>query len=213
LLSAAVGGLVSSTAVTISFSNRTKVNHAMAPAAAGAIAVASTIMITRVGVLVAITNQALLPKVLVPLACAAVGGIVGGLIVFRKAPVSDGMDVEVKNPFDLGSAIRFGVVFGVILLATKAAKQYLGNQGLYLASLVAGLTDVDAITLSTAKNAGADLDPAAIAILLAVAANTVVKFALATSIGGRSLGTRAGVVAGLTIIGAAIGAVATLALS
>jgi uncharacterized membrane protein (DUF4010 family) len=213
LLSAAVGGLVSSTAVTISFANRTKENHAMAPAAAGAIAVASTIMITRVGVLVAITNQALLPKLLVPLACAAVGGIVGGLVVFRKAPVNDGTDVEVKNPFDLGSAIRFGVVFGVILLATKAAKQYLGNQGLYLASLVAGLTDVDAITLSTAKNAGADLDPAAIAILLAVAANTIVKFGLATSIGGRALGARAGIVAGLTIVGAAIGAVATLALS
>lgn len=210
LLSAAVGGLVSSTAVTISFANRTKDNAAMAPAAAGAIAIASTIMIVRVGILVSITNPSLLPTLLVPLAAAAVGGIAGGLIVFRKAPSGDGKEVEVKNPFDLGSAIRFGLVFAVILLATKAAKQYLGNQGLYLAALVAGLTDVDAITLSTARNASGE--PAAIAILLAVAANTLVKFGLATSIGGRALGVRAGIVAGLTIAGAAVAGVLTLAI-
>ena len=214
LLSAAVGGLVSSTAVTISFSNQTKRQPAMAPAAAGAIAIASTIMIVRVGVLVAITNRALLPMLLVPLGGAVAGAIAGGLLVFRKAPEAQpSAKVEVKNPFDLGSAIRFGLVFAVILLVTKAAKQYLGNQGLYLASLVAGLTDVDAVTLSTARNAGADLTPATIAILLAVAANTIVKAGLATAIGGRGLGKRVALVGALIIGGAAGGAVATLAIS
>jgi uncharacterized membrane protein (DUF4010 family) len=210
LVSAAVGGLVSSTAVTISFANRTKEDPAMAPAAAGAISIASTIMIVRVGVLVAITNQALLPRLVIPLAGAAVGAIVGGLVVFRKAPPSDEVKtLEVKNPFDLGSAMRFGAVFAVILLATKAAKLYLGNQGLYLAALVAGLTDVDAVTLSTARNAAAELNPAAIAILIAVAANTIVKSSLAAFVGGRALGTRAFIVGGLIIAGAAAGAVAT----
>lgn len=216
LVSAAVGGLVSSTAVTISFANRSKEDPTMAPAAAGAIAIASTIMIVRVGVLVAITNPALLSPLLIPLAGAALGAIVGGLLVFRKPTASAAptdKTVEVKNPFDLGSAVRFGIVFGVILLATKAAKTYLGNQGLYLAALVAGLTDVDAVTLSTARNAGTELTPATIAILLAIAANTIVKSSLASGIGGKALGTRAFLVGGLIMAGAGAGAAATLALN
>jgi len=214
LVSAAVGGLVSSTAVTISFANRTKHTPAMAPAAAGAIAIASLIMIARVGVLVAITNPKLLSTLVVPLGGAAAGAIAGGLFVFRRAPAGeqDAKAVEVKNPFELGSAIRFGVVFAVILLATKAAKAYLGNQGLYLAALVAGLTDVDAVTLSTARNAGTELEPATIAILVAVCANTMVKSALATSIAGLGLGKRAFIVGVLIIAGAGAGA-ATIVLS
>jgi uncharacterized membrane protein (DUF4010 family) len=213
LVSAAVGGLVSSTATTISFANRTKENPAMAPAAAGAIAIASTIMLFRVGVLVAITNPALLGDLLVPLGGAILGAVIGGVLVFRKSTDHGSNAVEVKNPFDLGNAIRFGLVFAVVLLATKAAKHYLGNEGLYLASLVAGLTDVDAVTLSAARNAGSELSSATIAILIAVAANTVVKTGLGAGIGGKALGVRAGIVGGLIIVGAALGAVATVALS
>ncbi len=215
LLSAAVGGLVSSTAVTISFANRTKREPAMAPAAAGAIAIASSIMVVRVGVLVAITNPSLFSPLLVPLIGALLGAVAGGLLVSRKAPerTPDEKAVEVKNPFELGSAVRFGVVFAVILLVTKAAKAYLGNQGLYLAATIAGLTDVDALTLSTARNAGSELGPATIAILLAIAANTTVKSCLAAGIGGKALGKRAFLVGGLIIAGGAVGAAATLAIS
>jgi uncharacterized membrane protein (DUF4010 family) len=213
LLSAAVGGLVSSTAVTIAFATRTKQDKAMAPAAAGAIAIASSIMIARVGVLVAITNRALLAQLAVPLAGAFVGCVVGGLLVYRRnADATDAKPVEVKNPFELGSAVRFGLAFALIVFVTKAAKTYLGNQGLYLAGLIAGTTDVDAVTLSTAKQAGADLTPATIAILIAVASNTIVKSSIATAIGGSALGKRAFIVGGLTIAGAAAGAATTLAL-
>jgi len=215
MLSAAVGGLVSSTAVTISMSNRAKEDPTMAPAAAGAIAIASTIMIVRVAVLVAIPNMNLLPKCPLPIAGAALGAGIGVLLVFRKPEGggAQGKLENVKNPFDLGSAVRFGAVFAVILLVTKAAKSYLGNQGLYLAALVAGLTDVDAVTLSTARNAGTELDAATVAILIAVASNTIVKSSLAWGIGGRKLGKRAFLVGGLIIAGAAAGGAATLALS
>jgi uncharacterized membrane protein (DUF4010 family) len=213
LLSAAVGGLVSSTAVTIAFASRTKHDRSLAPAAAAAIAIASSIMITRVGVLVAITNPQLLRPLAVPLAGALVGCIVGGLVVYRPTgDAESAKPVAVKNPFELGSAVRFGLAFAVIVFVTKAAKTYFGNHGLYLAGLIAGTTDVDAVTLSTAKQAGTELTPAAIAILIAVASNTIVKSSIATSIGGAALGKRAFIVGGLTIAGAAAGAGATLAL-
>jgi uncharacterized membrane protein (DUF4010 family) len=214
LVSAAVGGLVSSTAVTIAFSNRTKHDPSLAPAAAGAIAIASSIMIVRVGVLVAITNPSLLQPMLVPLGGALAGCLLGGLLVFRRAATPrESKQIEVKNPFELGSAIRFGLVFAVIVFATKAAKIYLGNQGLYLAALIAGTTDVDALTLSTARQADGELVAATIAIMIAIASNTIVKSSIATAIGGRALGKRAFLVGGLTIAAGGVAAAASLALS
>src|SRR6185369_6554491 len=85
LVSAAVGGLVSSTAVTLAFAGRTKKDPSMAPAAAGAIAIASTIMLIRVGVLVTLINPSLISKLAIPLAASAVGAIIGGLLMYRSA--------------------------------------------------------------------------------------------------------------------------------
>ena len=214
LASAALGGLVSSTAVTVSFAGRTKQDAKLAPMAAGAIAVASTIMLIRVAILVAIVDVALLGAVAVPLAAMVAGAIVGGLVTFHrgKGPPPDA--VELKNPFALGNAIRFGLLFGVILLASKAATVYLGDRGLYAAAGLAGSTDVDAITLSTAKLAreGLDAQVAAFAILIAVAANTVVKTGLAIGLGGRALGRRATVIGASIIVAGALGLAATWAL-
>ena len=204
-VSAAAGGLVSSTAVTIAFANRTKDDPSLAPAAAGAIAIASTIMLIRVAVLVALINIDLLPHVAIPIGAGAAGAVVGGVLVYRKTEGAAPAEVAVKNPFELGNAIRFGIVFAIILLVTKAAKQYFGDSGLYVASLLAGSTDVDAVTLSTAKQAGLELDAATIAIVIATLSNTLVKSSLAFGIGGRQLGKRAFVVGGLIIVGAALG--------
>lgn len=213
IVSAAVGGLVSSTAVTISFANRTKSNPELAAAAAGAIAIASTIMIVRVGVLVAITNPTLLAESAIPLAGSLLGALVGGLLVYRRHPEAQSdEELKVTNPFDLGNAVRFGIVFAAIVFATKAAKTYLGNQGLYLTALIAGATDVDAITLSTARQVP-EHDAATIAILIAIASNTLVKSSIAAWIGGRSLGSRAFVYGAFVIAGAFLGGMTSVLLS
>ncbi len=206
LLSAAIGGLVSSTAVTIAFANRTKDDAGLAPVAASAIAIASTIMVARVAVLVGVVNPSLLPDLALPLVGAALGAILGGLVGYRGTKGGDNQ-LDVKNPFELGSAVRFGVVFAVILLATKAARMYLGNRGLYIAAGVAGLTDVDAVSLSTAKQAGPGDIAAVIAILIAIASNTIVKSSLALAIGGRRLGKRAFLIGALMVTGGALGIV------
>ncbi|HUS31080.1 MAG TPA: MgtC/SapB family protein, partial [Kofleriaceae bacterium] len=190
LVSAAMGGLVSSTAVTIAFSGRTKHDPSMAPAAAGAIAIASTIMLARVGVLVALINPGLLSLLIIPLGAAAAGAVIGGVLMYRRAEETKVDELPVKNPFELGNAIRFGLVFALILLVTKAAKQYLGDAGLYLAAALAGTTDVDAVTLSTAKHAETGQTAAVIAIMIATVSNTLVKSSLALGIGGAKLGKR-----------------------
>jgi hypothetical protein len=55
------------------------------------------------------------------------------------------------NPFELSEAIKFGLMFGVITFVAKAAEAFWGSAGLYLAGALAGLTDVDAISLSMAN--------------------------------------------------------------
>lgn len=186
----------------------------MAPAAAGAIAIASTIMLIRVGVLVTLINPALFGRVAVPLAAAAVGAVLGGLLMYRSHEAEQPVEeIGVKNPFELGSAIRFGVVFAVILLVTKAAKVYFGTQGLYIAGALAGTTDVDAITLSTAKRAAGAETAAAVTIVIATVSNTLVKSSLALGIGGARLGRRAFVIGGLIVAGAVAGTAAMLALN
>jgi len=214
LASAALGGLVSSTAVTVSFAGRTKQDPHLAPIAAGAIAVASTIMLVRVAILVALVDAALLPVLAIPLAAMAIGALVGGLLTFRRDHATTLDGANLKNPFELGNAIRFGLLFGLILLASKAATVYLGDRGLYAASAIAGTTDVDAITLSTSTLAkgGLDASVAAIAILIAVAVNTGVKTGIAMTLGGTALGRRALVIGGLIVAGGVVGLVASWAL-
>jgi uncharacterized membrane protein (DUF4010 family) len=210
LLSAAIGGLASSTAVTIAFSNRTKQNPELAPVAAAAIAIASAIMVARLAVLVSVVNPGLLRLLVWPLVGAGVGAMIGGLVGYHGTKDQNGQTLEIKNPFELGNAFRFGIAFAVIALATKAARHYLGNQGLYIAAGVAGLTDVDAVSLTTARQAGPADVAAVIAILIAAASNTIVKSSIALAIGGRRLGKRAFLIGALMLVGGVVGLIPVL---
>jgi uncharacterized membrane protein (DUF4010 family) len=111
--------------------------------------------------------------------------------LWRRQRSADTASVSAgENPFELGAAIRFGLLFGVITFAAKAAQVYLGDAGLYLAAAVAGLTDVDAISLSMAQLSLVDsamTDPAARAIVIAVAANTLFKAGMVAFLGAAGL--------------------------
>src|SRR5262249_24441850 len=153
-------------------------------------AIASTIMVVRIAVLVLVVNPRLLGDLAIPLAVAAAGALIAFALVYRRG--EDPGKVEVKNRFELATAIRFGLVFAALLLATKVAEAHLGDRGVYLAAGLGGTTDVDAVTLSTAK---LTIDPhvATFGILIAVAVNTIVKSTIALALGGRRLGARAGI--------------------
>ena len=211
LLGAALGGLVSSTATTLSFATRTKEAPALAPIASGAIAIAWCVMLVRVGVLVALIAPALATTIAIPLGAMVIAALVGTAIVFRGAK-GEHAELKLANPFELASAVKVSLVFGVVLLVTKAANQYLGANGLYLAAALSGTTDVDAVTLSTAKLARTELahHVATIAITIAIAANTIVKTGLAIGVGGWVLGKRVVVIGALIVLAGAGGVLVQL---
>jgi uncharacterized membrane protein (DUF4010 family) len=189
-LTGLLGGLVSSTAVALAFSHRSKENVSLTRSFAIGITVASIIMFPRILLEVFVLNQPLFWMLLAPmLAMTAVGALASVLLLFREEK-AETKEVELKNPFSVKQALKFGLFFAVILLAAKAAQVYFGDAGIYAASALSGLTDVDAITLSMASLAGTDdLSnlTASIAIIVAAISNTLVKGAMVAVFGSRQL--------------------------
>jgi uncharacterized membrane protein (DUF4010 family) len=212
-LTGLMGGLVSSTAVTLSMARRARERPELDDSAALAVMLASTVMFGRVFVIVAVVNPGLRGDVLYPMGLGVAGGVAASLALWlRSGRAKPGaQEIAFSNPFDLSSALEFALLFAVILLGSKAATTYLGTAGTYGAGLLAGTTDVDAITLSMAKLAG-EGGPlshrvAATTIFLGTASNTFVKGIMATVAGGWRFGRRV-LVAQLAVLAAGtIGAV------
>jgi uncharacterized membrane protein (DUF4010 family) len=212
-LTGLLGGLASSTAVSLGFAQRSRTQPQHGPALAVGILLAWGVMFFRVVLLVAVIAPALAWDL------AARLGLLGGVTLAMafllhrrqegggRASVSAG-----ANPFELGQAIRFGVLFGVVTFVAKAAQVYLGDAGLYLAGALAGLTDVDAIVLSMAQLAQTEPASEAVAartVVIAALANTLVKGAMAIFMGAPAL---RGVMLPSTLAILAVGALAALLL-
>jgi len=190
-LTGLLGGLVSSTAVTLSFSERSEEHPDLSRPFALAITLAWTVMFGRVVVEVAVLNRALLNVVWLPLAAAMAAGLAFCVYYYLAQRTAEESDVKLSNPFELGPAIKFGLLYAAILVIAKAAQFYFQDAGVYVASAVAGLTDVDAITLSMAELSGSQgsvsVSTAGRAVMLAAIANTLVKGGIALSVGSRGL--------------------------
>lgn len=207
------GGLVSSTAVTLSFSRRSKEEPKLADALATGILLAWSVMFARVLVEVAVVNASLLPRLAVPLVTMGLSALVVALVLYRasataaKGPADRPQpEVVLKNPFSLTSAVKFGAFFAAVLLVVKLVQSLLPGQGLYLVAALAGLTDVDAITLSMANYAkgGGDTTIAVGSITLAALTNTVVKCSLILSLAAPALKTRMLVATAFVLVGGGV---------
>lgn len=207
-----VGGLASSTAVTLSFSARAKAEPALANACALAVVLASSIMPARVLVEVSVVNPSLLAQMAYPMgAMIAVGLVAAGYLYWRSRSHAPAGEIRVANPFQLSTAVKFALVFALVLLASKVATTYFGTGATYLAGLLAGTTDVDAITLSMARLAfeGVASDEVAVTtILLGVVSNTCVKGGMALVLGGQAFGLRVCAALAAMLVAAGIGLVA-----
>jgi uncharacterized membrane protein (DUF4010 family) len=215
LLTGLFGGLASSTAVTLALARRSVEPGAtpvlMNGLAAGLL-VSWTVMFARIAVEVAVVNAPLLWSIIVPIgAMGLAAAVISGVLYFRgrRAERAAAEEVPLKNPFSLTSALKFALLFTAVQLAVKLVETYLPGRGFYGVAALAGLTDVDAITLSMAEYAqSGDARVAATSIIIAALSNTLVKCGLVLMLGARALGGR---IAAATAVLVATGAVALIA--
>ncbi len=188
-----LGGLVSSTAVTLGFSQRSRHEPERSSSFALGILVAWTIMFFRVLIAVAVINPDLARRLAMGIGMMGAVSLLSCAFLYTRRESGEKASVKSgSNPFELGEAVKFGLLFGLVTVVAKAAQVYLGSAGLYIAGAVAGLTDVDAIALSMANLAGqADMvGVAARTILIAIMANTLTKTSMAASVGSPELRKR-----------------------
>lgn len=190
MITSALGGIASSTATTLSLarmSRRLPLHRLLA----GGIMLASAIMYPRILFEVAVLNRALLPDLLLPLGAMSLISLAAAVWLWRHDEDHGQVNLEqiAASPFQLGPALKFGLLLVVIMLAAEGIKTHIGEQGLWLVSIIAGLTDVDAITLTLARMAhdGIAQDTAVVGITLAAITNTLVKGVLAALAGGWKL--------------------------
>ena len=206
-----LGGLISSTATTVSVARRSKEAAAKPEVAAFVILVASAVVFLRIGLLIGVTFPGFLAEAGRALATLFAVLVLTGLANLRRADATPSVAPEQSNPTELQPALLFGLLYAVVQLAVAAANEHFGRNGLYAAAAISGLTDMDAITLSVARLVStAELAPATGFRLIVVAAmaNIVFKAAAVAVLGDRRLVGRIAVG-----FGAALGAGAVLLLT
>ncbi|CAM3273462.1 MgtC/SapB family protein [Aequorivita lipolytica] len=200
-----LGGLISSTATTVSYARKTKDTESISKMAAFVITVASAVALVRVMVEVGVVIPEKLPKLVLPLITVFVLMVLIciGLFYFTNKNGGDEKMPEPKNPAQFKSALIFGLLYGAILLAVAFTKQEFGNDALYIVAIISGLTDVDAITLSLSqlmKGGGLNTSTGWRLILLASLSNLLFKGIMAAVLGTRQLAKWIGVSFGITIV-------------
>jgi len=206
-ITGAVGGLVSSTAITISMAERSHAGAAR-PAAAAAV-LASTIMCVRMAALAGAVDPGILPRLLPILTVMAVaGGAAAWLMGRGAAGQTSPVDGTLTNPFSLKAALTFAALYTLVLLGVRAAEEHLGAGGLYLASALSAIVSVDAPTVALARLGAGPTGWAAPAAAIGVVAvtNTMVKFGIAVAYGAGSFRSRVATALGvMSVLGGLAG--------
>jgi uncharacterized membrane protein (DUF4010 family) len=207
-----LGGLVSSTAVTMAMAQRSREAPEAGRAIAAAAVLASSVMCGRLLVLVAAANPALMRSLVPPVGAMAMVGLLVTLMLRRGAARPESAPGrELSNPFSLRSAMIFGAVFAGALLLVRGSQALFGNTGTLIAALVSGFVDVDAVSIALARGARPDgIGPAVAGIVIACVSNNVFKTVVAVVSGAGSF--RKNVALGLTAM-SAVGGLVTLLLA
>jgi len=188
LITAIAGGFASSTAVTLTLARFAKKNSHSVIYASGML-LACSIMFPRVLIEVFVVNRELLPLLWPPISLMFAGLMTAMAIMHwqkKQTSNSNPSELTLSNPLQLGIAIQFGLFLAVILLLSEAMKNWFGDAGIYSLSIISGLMDVDAITLSLSRSAQGELSNsvAAMGILLACATNTLLKGIMFATVAG-----------------------------
>ncbi|MEM9512875.1 MAG: DUF4010 domain-containing protein [Cyanobacteria bacterium P01_E01_bin.48] len=194
LLSGLLGGLTSSTAVTVAFARMARQDVKAVPLLGAGIALAAATMVPRLLLEIAVINTTVLQRIALPAVMLAIVPMLAAVAIARRPfPQAQAAHIQVDNPLDLKSAFGFGLLLTALFLLVRAAEAQFGSSGIYALASLSGIADVDAVSISLAQsvngNASGSLNPAVAAtgILLAAWVNTAVKACLAAFIGGWAL--------------------------
>jgi len=203
-LTGILGGLASSTATTISFSSASREHAAMSAYYARAVVLASSMMIPRVLLLVLVIHPPLLRAVSIPLVMMLVSGLGITFFLQRKNTTNAnelGHSIELTHPLKLSTAIKFGLIFAVVLIVLEFAQESFGSVGVYFASATAGLVNMNAVALSVGQmfsQGQLDIQVAGIAIVIAALMSIISKITIVRFTGSSEL--RRTVIRSFTVI-------------
>lgn len=203
ILGGIFGGLISSTATTVSYARQCKSNPKLVGTAAFVIVVASTIVLVRVAIEITAVARGLLPVLLPPFIAVFLLMTAVCVWLYYRLQQSRAEPTEHSNPSQLKPALVFGAMYALVLLLVAFVKDRFGDTAIYAAALVSGLTDVDALTLSVAalfNDERLSADTSWRAILLATLSNLAFKAGAAGVLGGAKLFRIVGIAFGATIL-------------
>ena len=187
-LAGIIGGIASSTATTITFSQKSRTNPHLSKHTAIAINLANSIMLIRVFIWTFIFNFTLMKHIIIPFLLAS---IIGFIYIYYLAKDNihkkNETTINFKNPLELIESLKYGILFGLIFAGVKIGHQYFGDSGTLIVSFIAGITDVDAITISLSKYAlnGLNEEIAIWGILIATFTNQFAKLIYSYIVGSK----------------------------
>ena len=186
-----LGGIISSTATTVSYARNSKDEKTLAKVSAFVIMAAVTVSIVRVVIEIGIVVPEKLPVLIFPFIVLFAFMTFLSVVLFYFVSKEENQKEmpEPKNPAQFKSAFIFGLLYAVILLAVAYTEEEFGNSGLYIVSIIGGLAKKDAITLSLAQSikSGLATELGWRLIMTGVLANFAFKILLATVLGSRLL--------------------------
>ncbi|WP_439880081.1 MgtC/SapB family protein [Pontibacter sp. MBLB2868] len=206
VLGGVLGGLISSTATTVSYARRTKDFKSSTSLATLVIFIASVVSVGRIMVEISVVAPDTVPVVVPPIAALFLLMLILGVVTYFFKNSENERMPEQGNPAQLKTALIFGAVYAAVILATAFAKDYFGSSGLYIVAVISGLTDVDAITLSTSRLMGVGnvtLHNGWRVILVAALSNLAFKGALVAFLGERRVFYRIAFLFGTVLAGGA----------
>jgi uncharacterized membrane protein (DUF4010 family) len=202
LVAGLLGGMMSSTNVTFTFARASRAEHVFAGALAFGTVAANLMLFPRVLVATAILNPAVVGPLAAYLAAPALVALVILAVGLRRSAPARAPGPMPRNPLQLTAALQMAVLIQVVLMAVHLARERWGTAGVFTSAAVLGLTDVDALTVSMAKDVAQTVSPAvaAAAIALGVLSNTAMKIALAVAFGSRRFKVITGLALALILI-------------
>ncbi|HEX4896367.1 MAG TPA: MgtC/SapB family protein [Solimonas sp.] len=192
LLLGLLGGLISSTATTLVFARRARTEPGSLGVSQMVILTANLVLLLRISLMAALVAPGVALRLIPMLMLALLAGLGPLLRLWRHARTDTAAEgLGIGNPLELPTALGFGLVYGGALVVTAWLHEQAGHWGVYAAAPVLGLTDMDAISLSTLQmfqlgQLGAH--EVCVTLALAIGANLLFKAAIARAFGGPALG-------------------------